>query len=178
VGGGGTQLQMDGVERQTQGAVQIDAGFGSNPNRALVVGGLLRALAHFGAGPDWAVLLRSTSGGFSRGDWGVALDLGGYQRWWGPESTGFTGTLWGGGPWGLQLGATASLGSEQARTFGLTLGIDWARATAHRQSGMEERNHGFPSAAEPRQEFCVSLNGTKFRCHGLREFRALIVGAS
>ncbi len=145
VGGGATQLQMTGQAKRTQAALQIDAGFGSNPNDSVVFGGVLRTFTQFDAGTDWVIAQRTTSGGFSRGDWGLALDLGGYQRWWGAGSTGFMGTLWAGGPWGLQLGATAAIGTEKARTFGLTLGIDWARATAHRHSGQSWwRNYVLP----------------------------------
>jgi hypothetical protein len=119
---------------QTLGTLQLDAGFGSDPNKDWVVGGMLRTLTFFDAGTDLSLLLRTSTGGFARGDWGLALDVGPYQRWWGPDQTGLQVSLNGGGPWGLTLGATGGFDRENQSVV-FTLGFDWARATAHRQSG-------------------------------------------
>ena len=107
VGGGGASVPEPSLEStRIAGTLQLDAGFGSDPNRDWVVGGVARTLTFFGAGTDLSLLLRTSSGGFARGDWGLALDLGPYQRWWGPDRTGLQVSLNGGGPWGLTLGAT------------------------------------------------------------------------
>ncbi len=135
VGGGASAVQTDDSDASTHSLLQLDAGFGTTPNDALVFGGILRTLTHFSGGTDLVLAQRTATGGFARGDWGLALDVGGVQRWWGPDSTGVIGTLTGGGPWGLQLSVLASMGTNGGRMFGLSFGIDWARATAHRSVG-------------------------------------------
>lgn len=134
VGGGGASVPTSTDVRETLGTLQLDAGFGSDPSNAWVVGGVVRTLTFFDAGTDLSLLLRTTSGGFSRGDWGFGLDVGAYQRWWGPNRTGVQASFNFGLPWGLQLGLTGGI-DEANQTVALTFGFDWARATAHRESG-------------------------------------------
>jgi hypothetical protein len=136
VGAGGASVpNAAGVDsRQTLGSMQLDAGFGTSPSNDWVVGGVVRTLTFFSAGTDLSLLLRTTTGGFSRGDWGLALDVGAYQRWWGPDATGLQTSLDFGLPWGLQLGLTGGFDKDN-QMVALTFGFDWARATAHRQSG-------------------------------------------
>jgi hypothetical protein len=64
------------AERRTLGTLQLDSGFGSSPQGDWVVGGLVRSLTFFDAGTDLGLLLRTSTGGFSRGQWGLALDVG------------------------------------------------------------------------------------------------------
>lgn len=135
VAGGVASLSRPAESNAVPGALQLDTGLGSSPNSSFVVGGLFRSLTYFDHGTDLAVLLRMSSGGFARGDWGLALDLGPYRRWWGPNTAGGLATLTLGGPWGTQLGISGGYGSGPERTVAVTFGIDWARATAHRESG-------------------------------------------
>jgi hypothetical protein len=152
VAGGASRVQNDDLPEldATRRLLQLETGLGSNPRNSWVFGGLVRTWTHFGAGTDLVLAQRTASGGFARGNWGVALDVGGYQRWWGPDSTGVTGTLSLGAPWGLTLAAAAAVGSGAQTTLGLTLGIDWARATAHRESGLNWwPNVVLPSSRQP-----------------------------
>jgi hypothetical protein len=135
VGGGAASVESDASAASTRSLMQLDAGFGSNPNGTLVFGGIVRTLTHFGGGTDLALAQRTATGGFCRGDWGLALDVGGVQRWWGEDSTGLIGTLTAGAPWGLQLSLLASTGTNGGQMFGVSFGLDWARATAHRTTG-------------------------------------------
>ncbi len=149
VGAGMSQVDRPNVSAERRSLMQLDAGFGSSPYATLVFGGILRTLTHFDGGTDLAIAQRTTTGGFSRGDWGLALDLGGYQRWWGRDSRGGMASAWLGAPWGLQLGITGEMGTGESRTIALTLGLDWARATAHRHPGQEWwRNYILPRHVE------------------------------
>jgi hypothetical protein len=145
VGGGASDIAQQDALNQTRGMMQLEAGIGSSPAHSLVFGGLLRTMTHFSGGTDLAVLGRTASGSFARGDWGLALDLGVYQRWWAVDSTGFIGTLNAGGPWGSQLALSGSVGSAGGQMIALSIGFDWARGTAHRESGQSWwRNHILP----------------------------------
>jgi hypothetical protein len=80
-------------------------------------------------------LLRVASQGFVTGNFGVAFDAGPYQRFWGEGSTGGHAAVVLGGPWGLTLQAFGGVGSRDARHYGLTMGVDFARLTVYRLSG-------------------------------------------
>lgn len=148
-GGGASSVSADGGSAETRPLMQLDAGFGSAPDARVVFGGILRTLTHFEGGTDLALCQRTASGGFARGDWGVALDIGGYQRFWGPDSSGGLATLWAGAPWGFQVGVSGALGTNEGQMIGLTIGLDWARATAHRQAGQQWwKNYVLPLSAE------------------------------
>lgn len=110
-------------------------GLGSSPENALVVGGAFQMQTHFSRGTDLGLLARVATQGFVLGDWGAALDLGGYARFWGQHSEGGLGALSLGAPWGITLTANGSLGTHEARSFGVTLGIDFARLTVFRSVG-------------------------------------------
>jgi hypothetical protein len=135
VGGGAGVLDRQGSENHS--ILQVDTGLGTEPSRSLVLGGLFRGQGLFGQGLDLAVLTRLAMGSFVRGGFGAGLDAGVYQRWWGQNSTGFTGGLVLGAPWGLTLSGGASIGSNDQKLFYVTLGIDFARLTVHRQSGLD-----------------------------------------
>lgn len=86
-------------------------GVGSDPTHAWVLGGVFRSMSRFNEGTDISLSLRLTTGGFSRGDWGLGFDLGPALRLWGNDSYGkypLQGNILFGAPWGLQ----ATLGSD------------------------------------------------------------------
>jgi hypothetical protein len=127
-------------------SMQIDTGIGLPASYAVVPGLLLRMNTRFGDGSDLALLVRTATGGYARGNWGVAVDLGGYERWWGNEpSPGFAGTLSLGAPWGITLNANFQQGSNDVRTFSAVLGLDLARFTVYRSSGLTWWSNPYPS---------------------------------
>ncbi len=125
----------DGVEKRSVASLEMEAGVGTPPSGPLTVGGLLHVQTHFSQGTDLGVLGRLATRGFVLGDWGAALDLGGYARFWGRGSTGGLGKLVLGAPWGIQLGLGGGVGTKDARFFGVPLGIDFARLSVFRTVG-------------------------------------------
>ena len=138
----------DGTETLTQGALSLQAGVGSEPSTAFVGGGLFHLETHFQRGSDIGLLARVATQGYALGRWGVALDLGGYERFWGVGSAGGLGALVLGAPWGITLRGEAALGTNDARTFGLVLGVDLARLTVFRSSGEDWFPNPFPGYRE------------------------------
>jgi hypothetical protein len=139
VGGGAGILETGAVEpeKETRSALSLDTGLGTSAEHPVVVGGIFRVQAYFGAGADLGVAARIVTRGFAIGGFGAGIDAGVYQRWWGTESTGFTGNLVLGAPWGITLLGGASVGSEDQRIYFASLGIDLARLTVHRHSGLD-----------------------------------------
>jgi hypothetical protein len=138
--GGGTGMQDFATPEGDQlkrPALQLDSGLGSPATHPVVLGALLRGQLYFGSGMDLAVLARGVTRGFARGGFGLGLDVGAYQRWWGSQSTGVTGNLVLGAPWGLTLLGGASVGSGEQKLYFASLGIDFARLTVHRHSGLD-----------------------------------------
>lgn len=135
---------------ETQPALQIDAGMGSTPENRFVAGGIARIMPHFGDGIDLAVLLRLAPQPYVLGKWGVAVDLGGYQRFWGQGSTGGMATVSIGAPYGITLDVTGAYGTNSQQTYVATLGIDFARLTVHRYSGLDWWRNPYPSPRERR----------------------------
>jgi hypothetical protein len=121
------------VERDRY-TLQLEAGMGTQP-AALVVGGLLRVQPYLGEGSDLALLARVATRGFVQGGFGLALDAGGYQRFWGEGSSGGLGSLVVGLPWGINVSASAGTGTNDTRFASLTLGLDFARLTVYRTYG-------------------------------------------
>ncbi len=145
VGGGVSRLSQNALSARTVGSMRVDFGLGSDPSHPFIVGGLFSLQPQFGYGSDVALSLRTATRGYVNGDFGLALDLGGYERFWGQGSAGGTGTLWLGAPWGLSLGAGASVGSHDAHGFSAILGIDFARLTVYRNSGTSWFLNPFPA---------------------------------
>jgi hypothetical protein len=114
--------------------LQLETGLGTPPS-TIVAGGLFRVQPYFGLGTDLALLGRVATSGFQQGGFGLALDAGGYQRFWGEGSSGGLGSLVLGAPWGITLSASAGTGTNDARFASLTLGLDFARLTVYRTSG-------------------------------------------
>jgi hypothetical protein len=144
-GTGATHLESDAEQGRLRMTLDLSTGMGSPPSGSLIVGGLLRSQTHFSDGTDLALLLRLATHGFANGEWGVALDGGGFQRFWGTGSEGWTGALVLGGPWGLTLDGVASFGSGGATSLGATLGLDLARLTVYRRSGSSWWKNEFPA---------------------------------
>jgi hypothetical protein len=115
-------------------ALDVEAGLGTPP-AGLVVGGLMRMQPYFKEGTDLSLLMRLATRGFVQGNFGLALDAGGYERFWGQHSQGGVGSLVLGAPWGITLNASAGLGTNDERFATFSLGLDFARLTVYRTSG-------------------------------------------
>jgi hypothetical protein len=135
VGGGASTLKQRGLKLRTDPRLDIEVGIGTPASKPLVVGGLFKLQALFGNGADLGVSLRVATQSFVTGNFGLALDAGPYQRFWGEGSTGGQAALVLGAPWGITLSLGGSLGTNDARSFGATLGLDFARLTVHRLAG-------------------------------------------
>jgi hypothetical protein len=144
VASGPTYLD-DGVAPRSAASLQMNAGIGLPPSSSIVVGGLFDVTTHFGQGTDLGLLARFATRGFVLGNWGAALDLGGYERFWGRGSAGGLGKLVLGAPWGLQLGLGGGIGSKDAKFFGVTLGVDFARLTVFRTVGENYFPNPYPA---------------------------------
>jgi len=151
LGPGASHLERRNESNVERFLLQFDTGLGTPPRNPVIVGGIFRVQTHFGDGTDLGLLVRTASRGFVNGDWGGAIDLGGYQRFWGEGSSGFTGSLVLGAPWGLTLSAGGSLGTNDARTFSAVLGVDLARLTVYRRTGDTWWKNPFP-AYRPEEE--------------------------
>ena len=134
----------DGTDTMTQAAISLQAGVGSTPANFLVGGGLFHLETHFQRGTDLGLLARVATQGYVLGNWGLALDLGGYERFWGVGSAGGLGALVLGAPWGLTLRGEGALGTNDARSVGIVLGVDFARLTVFRTSGEDWFPNPFP----------------------------------
>ncbi len=145
VGSGPSVIDEQDAEAESQAALQIDTGLGSAPSAPVIGGGLLRLQTHFSQGTDLGLLLRTATHGFVNGGWGGALDLGGYQRFWGGGSTGLQGSLVFGAPWGITLSVGAGFGNDETRTYTASLGVDLARLTVYRRTGQKWWPNPFPA---------------------------------
>ena len=134
----------EGEGLESQAALSLQAGIGTSPSGFLVGGGLFHLETHFGRGTDIGLLARLATRGFALGDWGAALDLGGYERFWGRGSEGGLGALVLGAPWGLTLRGEGAYGTNDARSFGFVLGVDFARLTVFRTSGIDWFPNPYP----------------------------------
>ena len=146
--GGGMSSFRDSDVTADQKSLLIDAGIGSSGRRRFVFGAGYRFHTYFGQGTDMMLVARTATRGYALGDWGAAVDLGGYWRLWGDLGPlGYTGSLLLGAPWGV----TAQLGSTFAPSetpgYSVVLGIDFARLTVHRSSGLSWFSNIYPSPA-------------------------------
>ncbi len=126
------------------GTIGASIGVGTDPRSRWVVGGLFRSMTYVGVGTDIGLGARLATGGFARGDWGGAIDLGiGYRYW---ESGGFghvpiQPAITIGAPWGLQLALGADVGSlwKDPGAFGgfAVLELDLLRLTLMRQGSTD-----------------------------------------
>jgi hypothetical protein len=145
-GGGAGRQSHDQGPSDHPALMQLEMGVGSPPHGPVTVGGLLKTFTYFGQGTDLALVTRGATGGFVRGGFGLALDAGAYQRWWGAEdSTGFMGSLVLGAPFGLQIAATTEQGSH-VKFYGATIGVDFLRLTVYRTALSSFWPNPFPPA--------------------------------
>jgi len=143
-GGGALQLNRDASSRSGAGALTYSVGVGTSPLSSFVIGGLVRGQTFFGLGTDVGLAVRGATGGFARGDWGVALDLGAAWRPWQGGRYGewpLQGVLTLGAPWGLQVALGTEIssvsGGVPAQGFFAALEIDLLRLTVMRQGATE-----------------------------------------
>ncbi len=129
--------------------MQVESGLGSSPVEPVAVGGLLRMHTRFGEGSDFGLFVRTATGGYVRGSWGAAVDLGGYERWWGQAAPGYAGTLSIGAPWGITLALDAARDTKDTSTLAAVIGLDFARFSVYRSTGQSWFPNPFPS---PRAE--------------------------
>jgi len=145
--GGGYGFEKNSVTTTNDRATAFTAtvGVGSSSLNRFVVGGVWRAVTHFTLGTDISVGPRFATGGFARGDWGLAVDAGVVGRFWKQGDYGrfpLQAVVTGGAPWGLQLGLGAEFanlaGAPSAQGFFAVLEIDLLRLTVDRQGATEK----------------------------------------
>ena len=144
--GGGYSFERNDVTATTSraAAMSVSVGVGTSAANRFVVGGLLRSVTYFSLGTDLSVGPRIATGGFSRGDWGLAFDAGVGARLWGQGDYGrypLQFILTGGAPWGVQLGVGTDVwnldGAPYARSAFAVLELDLLRLTVMRQGRTE-----------------------------------------
>jgi hypothetical protein len=135
VGGGATSFKQESLELKTDPTLAIETGIGTAPSHPLIVGGMFKLQALFGDGADLGLSLRLASRGFVTGRFGLAIDAGPYRRFWGEGSSGGQASLVLGVPWGITLSVGGGMGTNEARQYGATLGVDFARLTVYRLAG-------------------------------------------
>jgi hypothetical protein len=126
-------LQSSAADRGAL-SLQMETGLGTPP-AALVFGGLGRVHTFFGEGTDLALLFRGATRGYVQGGFGLAVDLGGYERFWGVGSQGGLVSLGLGMPWGITASIGGGIGTNDQRFATATLGLDFARLTIYRSTG-------------------------------------------
>lgn len=142
----GATVLEDRLGRSTAPTLELKTGLGTPPlGNFLAVGGLLQLQTHFGKGTDLGLVARFATRGYVLGDFGVALDAGGYLRTYGEYSRGGLGALVLGAPWGLFLSAGGGIGTDKERHFGLVLGLDFARLTVYRDVGTSYFPNPYPA---------------------------------
>jgi hypothetical protein len=153
-GGYGVAKSESRGEYDRATALSFSIGVGTTPTSSVVVGGLVRTTTYFTLGTDLDLSARVATGGFARGQWGLAFDIGPGWRSWARRSDygGFPlhAMIVGGAPWGLQLGVGANLlsldGGTSSQGAIALLEIDLLRLTVMRQ-GATDRWWENPSPA-------------------------------
>lgn len=129
---GGPEGEED-AELKLSPAMSFDLGVGTSEQMPFILGGYFKVQPILGHGVDLALMARFATIGFQQ-DWiGFAFDAGAYQRFWTPDSTGFLGQAVLGLPFGLQLAAIGTGGSNNTYGFGGVLGLDLVRLTVSRK---------------------------------------------
>ncbi|MFO0738071.1 MAG: hypothetical protein U0270_19415 [Labilithrix sp.] len=146
--GGGYSMQRDGVAKSNDGGgtASFAIGVGTDPIRKVVLAGMFRSTTAFGLGTDLSLAARVSTGGFARGDWGLALDFGPGWRSNGDGQYGkwpLFAQVTGGAPWGVQLGVGAQflkLGGDDPSAVGFmaVLELDLLRLTVMRQGSSDK----------------------------------------
>ena len=130
-------------------AMSFAIGVGTESTRSVVVGGLLRSNVFLSVGTDLGLAARVATGGFARGQWGLALEAGPTWRSFGHGEYGrwpVTGALTLGAPWGAQLavgGEMFKLAGDDAAARGAfaVLELDLLRLTVMRQGATDRWWH-------------------------------------
>ena len=125
----------DGDGWDTESLLALETGIGTPATSPIGLGGMFKLGTYFGRGTDLGLSLRTATKGFVLGDWGAALDLGGYDRLWEGGSLGGQGSLVLGAPWGITLSLGGGMGTNDERHASAVIGIDFARLTVYRRSG-------------------------------------------
>ncbi len=147
-GGAGGQYAQNATTPDYAGAFTWSIGVGSSPLAPLVAGIIYRGTTYFGLGTDVGAGLRLATGGFSRGDFGLALDVTPFWRSWGGGAYGswpLQGVLTAGSPWGFQLaigGQEWDIAGTGAKGAFVALEFDLLRFTVTRQGSSE---HWWPN---------------------------------
>jgi hypothetical protein len=117
----------------------------------VIFGGLFRISPIVNEATDIAWLLRGATRGFQVGDFGVALDAGGYIRAhpFDDLTGGFMGDLVLGLPLGFQITATAQVSNVEGWGISATAGIDFLRLTLFRESLDQYWPNPSPKVAGP-----------------------------
>lgn len=148
--GAGALAGKEGTAALTpRAALSFDIGIGTTPDGPVIVGGLGRITTVIDAGTDAALLARLATHGFQAGTFGVAFDVGGYQRLWGTWSRGVTGGLTLGLPLGFQISLQGNYGTQDALAFGAVAGIDFLRLTVYRQFMTNRWPNPYPAHEVP-----------------------------
>jgi hypothetical protein len=134
MGGGAMGWKQGDADFTTSGALSFDLGVGTTPDASFIFGGLFRMTPILGSGTDLALLGRAATWGFQAARFGLALDAGGYARFWGVGSAGFTGAVTLGAPLGITVSLQGLVGSNDTLGFGAVAGLDLLRLTLYRQS--------------------------------------------
>jgi hypothetical protein len=143
--GGGVGLRDYSGARTAAPAMELDTGIGSSPGEAIAVGGLIKLNTRFGQGSDFGLYLRTATGGYVRGAWGVAIDLGGLSRFEEGTHRGYGGTLSLGAPWGVTVNLDATRDNQDRNVFLAVVGIDFARFSVYRSIGTSWFPNPYPS---------------------------------
>lgn len=145
-GGYGAEHNDSAKKIESAGGMTFAAGVASDPFRKIVVGGMLRSTTYFGIGTDLNLAARVATGGFARGQWGVAFDFGPGWRSFGHGEYGrwpLSAMITGGAPWGFQIGVGAQflkLGGDDPSALGFmaVAEIDLLRLTVMRQGNTDK----------------------------------------
>jgi hypothetical protein len=135
VGSGASSLKQQDLDLKVDPTLAIETGIGTPATHPFVLGGMFKLKGLIGDGADLGLALRLATRGFVTGQFGLALDAGPYQRFWGAGSSGGQAALVVGAPWGITLSVGGGMGTHDAREIGATLGLDFARLTVYRLSG-------------------------------------------
>jgi hypothetical protein len=149
--GGGYSLNHNQATTSYDRATTMSfaVGVGTESTRPVVVGGLLRSNVFLSIGTDLGLAARVATGGFARGQWGLALEAGPAWRSFGHGEYGrwpVTGALTLGAPWGLQLavgGELFKIAGDDAAARGAfaVLEVDLLRLTVMRQGATDRWWH-------------------------------------
>ena len=146
IGGGYALHQNDAAARTDQApAFSATLGVGSSPERAFVVGGVVRSLTNFNLGTDVSLSARFATRGYVRGGFGLAVDVGAAYRGWRFGEYGdvpLQAVVTVGLPAGLQLGVGSTfwnLTMDRPALGGFAvLELDLLRLTLMRKDNLEQ----------------------------------------